>query len=697
MENDGYILIVEDSPTQASQIGEILRQTGYPVSIACNAQDALTRLREQKAIIVVTDILMPEIDGYQLCKIIKSDDNLKEIPVILLTRLSDPREVIRGLECGADNFIVKSSKEEFLIKHVQEMLTVKQGEAIPHREANILVVEDSPTQAEQLKYLLEESGYKVHLAFNGIEGLAAARRFNPNIIISDIFMPLMDGYKMAYEIKHDERLKKIPIILVTSLKDREGDFDKVSDIADGYFIKPFDDKSLIDKINSLLSISGYRENDSVKGELETTFEGEHYRITANKRQILNFLLSAYESSIQKNHELIQIQYDLKTLNEQLEERVMERTRQLEESEENFRALAENANDGIGVTMGVNGDIVYANKRLSEITGYAIDELHGKSFKELVVSEKLPVDTELYRQILEGMLISKQRETAIRQKGGNILPIELTASRTLWRGNPAVITIIRDITERKKREEEFIRTTKIETLCIIAGGIVHDLNNIMTSVTGNAYLTKKFLKPEDKAYEFLGNIEKASLRANDLTQKLLTFTKDKSPIKKVLSLSNLIRDSISLTLSGSHIKCDFFMTDDLYPLEVDEGQMGQVFDNLIINAKQAMPEGGMLRVSAENISLGVETDLPLKYGRYVKIFIQDTGVGISEENIKKIFDPYFTTKEKGSGLGLATVYSIIKNHNGYISVESEVGVGTTFSIYLPVYENLQTREKGKEML
>jgi PAS domain S-box-containing protein len=682
MENDGYILIVEDSPTQARQIGKILKQTGYPISIACSAQDALTRLREQKALIVVTDILMPEIDGYQLCKIIKSDDNLKDIPVILLTRLSDPSEVIRGLECGADNFIVKSSKEEFLINRVQEMLTLKQGKVITHKEANILVVEDSPTQAEQLKYLMEKSGYKVHLAFNGIEGLAAARRFNPDIIISDIFMPMMDGYKMAYEIKHDEGLKKIPIILVTSLKDREGDFGKVSDIAEGYFSKPYDNKSLVDKIESLLSISDRRENNVVNGGLEISFEDEHYIITANKRQILNFLLSAYESSIQKNNELIQIQYDLKALNEQLEERVIERTRQVQESEENFRSLAENANDGIGVTKGDNGDIVYTNMRLSEMTGYRVDEMLKKSFKDLVVSDQLPFDSELYKQVLEGVLISKQRETAICQKGGNILPIELTASRTLWHGNPAVITIIRDITERKKREEEFIRITKIETLSIIAGGIVHDLNNIMTSVTGNAYLAKKFLKPEDKAHEFLGNIEKATVRTKELTQKLLTFTKEKPPIKKVISLSTLIRDSLSLTLAGSHIKCDFFIAGDLYPLEADEGQMGQVFDNLIINAKQAMPEGGLMRVSAENISLGVETDLPLKYGGYVKIIIQDTGVGISKENIKKIFDPYFTTKEKGSGLGLATVYSIIKNHNGYISAGSEVGVGTTFSIYLP---------------
>jgi len=171
----------------------------------------------------------------------------------------------------------------------------------------------------------------------------------------------------------------------------------------------------------------------------------------------------------------------------------------------------------------------------------------------------------------------------------------------------------------------------------------------------------------------------------LTKQLLTFAKGGAPIKETASIIDLIKDSASFSLRGSKVGCEQSITDDLWSVEIDKGQISQVIQNLIINANQAMPDGGIIKIGSENVVIGENNPLPLPEGEYVKISIKDQGNGISEEHLHKIFDPYFTTKEKGSGLGLATCYSIIAKHNGHITVESEPGVGTTFFIYLPVSE------------
>src|SRR3989339_458141 len=681
MKGEGYILVVEDSQTQAKQLQVLLKQLGYRIVIAYSVREALFILKEQKPVIIISDILMPDIDGYRFCKLLKSDDKLKDIAVILLTQLSDPREIVKGLACGADDFIVKPYNEEFLLARIHATLALKTKQDAASKLVTILVVEDSPTQAEQIKYLLEEKGYAVMVAANGKEGFEVAKKFRPTIIISDIVMPVMDGYELAEKIKKDKDVKNIPIIFVTALTDRKDASRKASVVADGYFTKPYDDKYLISKIESLLTVSRQEEGVDTK-ELEVKFAGERYVITSGRRQILNFLLSTYENAVQQNQDLILMHRELHLLNEQLENRVVERTEQLQASEANFRALADNANDGILITAGSGGDTVYANRRIAEMTGWSVEELLKKSMRDYIAPDTFPDEIKLYSQILEGMPCPNHCEITISQKNGAAIPVEMTISRTLWHGQPAVITIVRDITERKKRDEEFIRACKLKSLSTLAGGIAHDFNNLLTGILGNASIAKTFVNPGDKLHKIMTDLENTSLRAKDLTQQLLTFAKGGAPVKKTVSVAKLLRDSATLVLSGSNVKCDFAIAKGLWPVEVDEGQIAQVIHNLIINAKQAMPDGGTIQVSAENFALSAENNPFVKNGKYVKITVKDTGVGIPEEHLPKIFDPYFTTKEEGSGLGLAPAYSIIKNHAGYIMAESAAGVGTTFYIHLP---------------
>jgi len=240
-------------------------------------------------------------------------------------------------------------------------------------------------------------------------------------------------------------------------------------------------------------------------------------------------------------------------------------------------------------------------------------------------------------------------------------------------------------ERKKMEEELQKMDRLEAIGILAGGIAHDFNNLLTGIIGNLSLAELYVKPGDTLFEIVKRAQKASMHASQLTQQLLTFSKGGAPIKETVFISELLTDAATLALRGSNVRCESYLPDDLWPVEIDKGQIGQVINNLIINADQAMPEGGIIKIRAENISRGEHNSLPLKEGKYVEISVKDQGTGLPKELLSKIFDPYFTTKQKGSGLGLATCYSIIKKHGGYISVESELGVGTTFTFFLPASE------------
>ena len=247
---------------------------------------------------------------------------------------------------------------------------------------------------------------------------------------------------------------------------------------------------------------------------------------------------------------------------------------------------------------------------------------------------------------------------------------------------SLVGTIEDITERSKMQAEILRSQKLESVGVLAGGIAHDFNNILTVILGNTNLAAVHAKSNDKVCNILNNVEKACLRARDLTFQLLTFSKGGEPAKKITSVADLVKESVEIALKGSNVKPEVIIDPDLWTANVDEGQINQVINNLVINAQQAMPEGGILTIKARNINETKSKDIAmLNPGRYISILIKDRGVGIPKNLIPKIFDPYFTTKEKGSGLGLASSYSIIRNHGGIIKVKSEEKKGTTFYVYL----------------
>jgi PAS domain S-box-containing protein len=258
---------------------------------------------------------------------------------------------------------------------------------------------------------------------------------------------------------------------------------------------------------------------------------------------------------------------------------------------------------------------------------------------------------------------------------------------------AVVVAAQDITESKKAEKELQKAQKLESIGLLAGGIAHDFNNILTAIQGNIELARMLLPPGETAAARLAVAERASMRARGLSQQLLTFARGGAPIKEAIAVPHLVREAVGLALRGSNVRGEYFFSEDLRPVEVDEGQLNQAISNLAINAVEAMPEGGVVTVDAANESLSPETTLGLLPGEYVRIDIKDQGVGIPKDVQERIFDLYFTTKERGSGLGLAISFSIVKRHGGTITVDSLPGKGSTFSIFLPASQ--KRIPKGEE--
>jgi PAS domain S-box-containing protein len=337
-----------------------------------------------------------------------------------------------------------------------------------------------------------------------------------------------------------------------------------------------------------------------------------------------------------------------------------------------------------------GQCITANDAITKIIGVTKNQLFEENLNNSELWRKCGLINEVKIALSENAkkrhevkFISSQKEMLL---DCHLVPF-------LSGGKMHLLFMVDDITERKMLEKELLKTLKLESLGVLAGGIAHDFNNLLTGILGNITLAKMFLGTEDKAYKRLLDAEKASEHAQYLTKQLLTFSRGGRPVRQTSSIRQIITDCASFALIGSKTKCIFSIPAETWPVEVDIGQISQVINNLIINADQAMPQGGTISITVENLTIKPSVTIPLKEGKYIKISIKDEGIGIPEEYLIKIFDPYFTTKKDGSGLGLTTVYSIIKNHDGAITVESQYGKGTTFHIYLPATVRAFHEEAG----
>ncbi|MGD9487561.1 MAG: cache domain-containing protein [Calditrichaceae bacterium] len=369
---------------------------------------------------------------------------------------------------------------------------------------------------------------------------------------------------------------------------------------------------------------------------------------------------------------------------------------LEAEKERLAVTLRSIGDAV-ITTDTHGNIVMLNKVAEELTGWTQSEAHGKPLNKVfrIIDEKTkkPAENPVKKVMKSGTIVGLASSTLLISKDGTERIIADSGAPIRDKGSKilGIVLVFRDITEHRKLENEVLKNRKLESVGLLAGGIAHDFNNLLTAILGNISLAKLNLKPGERTFDRLEDAEKATMRAKDLTQQLLTFSRGGAPVKKLSDVGILIRETSEFALRGSNVKSKISIPENLWSIEVDEGQLSQVINNLVINADQAMPEGGTLEIIADNLNAKGEKNSLLKKGKYIRLVIRDQGIGIPMNHLDKIFDPYFTTKQHGNGLGLATTHSIIKNHQGYITVKSELGNGTEFIIYLPAIS--KTKKAG----
>ena len=339
---------------------------------------------------------------------------------------------------------------------------------------------------------------------------------------------------------------------------------------------------------------------------------------------------------------------------------------------------------LGITVwSKEGLFLFANKSFTHLTGYRVEDIKDiQNWFTKVYPDPVYRDMVLEDWNKSTQLTDVVREFKITCKNGQVKDVEF---RGTFLPDGRALVSLTDITERKALEAQYEQAQKMEALGTLAGGIAHDFNNLLSGIFGYIDLARKKTK-ESKTEEYLTKAFNTSGRAKGLTHQLLTFSKGGAPIKRIDSLVPFLQETTQFALSGADVSCSFNLPDDLWMCDYDKNQLGQVIDNIVINAHHAMPSGGNIQVDATNVIVKGREHPALDPGKYVKISISDTGMGIAEKYIPRIFDPFFTTKQKGSGLGLATSYSIVKRHGGIIDIESILGVGATFHIFIPAAEH-----------
>jgi two-component system cell cycle sensor histidine kinase/response regulator CckA len=367
---------------------------------------------------------------------------------------------------------------------------------------------------------------------------------------------------------------------------------------------------------------------------------------------------------------------------------------LRESEKRFKDISMSIADWIW-EVDEKGRYTFASGRVEPVLGYEPEEIIGKKPFDFMPEAEAQRIGEIFKNISAKKEPIFDLENWNLTKNGNRIcfltnGVPLLDKKGRLKGYRGVD---RDITERKRTEEKYRKMQNLESLGVLAGGIAHEFNNFLTGILGNISLAKSRIAGDGELYRILSDSEEASRKAEDLTLRLLTFSKGGLPVKELTDISGLLRNSDILTLSDTNTKVELKLQDNLWNVKVDKSQIRQTIINIVKNAEEAMPKGGTIRVLAENVLIERSGFLPVDEGEYVKIAIEDEGVGISKDNLDKIFNPFFTTERGKSGLGLSIAFSIIKNHNGYISVDSEIKKGTVVTIFFPKGES-GSKEKFK---
>ncbi|MFI5322113.1 MAG: response regulator [Thermodesulfobacteriota bacterium] len=494
-----------------------------------------------------------------------------------------------------------------------------------------LLIEDNESYSKLVKKKLGSATntlFKIECVNTLARGIEVLECNNIDVVLLDLQLPDSEGLESFTELH--KRFPGIPVIVLTGVNDEELAVKAVQLGAQDYLIK---------------------------GEVD-----------------INQLTRSIRYALERQREI-----NSRTKIEQA----------LFEEKERLAVTLSSIGDGV-IATNTEGKVVLINRIAERLTGWPHSEALGKFIEDVFyivnVETGEPRENPVSKAINANNVVGLESGTVLITKGREGCRYVSASSSPIRDGDGIIIGVVlvfRDITELKRLEEELLKVQKLESIGVLAGGVAHDFNNLLTSIMGNISLSSLPDISDEKVKQRLFQALRACHKAKELSAQLLTFSKGGTlENKAMMSLENVIRETANFTMSGSNIDFEFVVDEKLWAVEIDEGQISQVISNMLINAAQAMTNEGKITIKIENVDAKREKGIPLNEGQYVKTTIADEGIGIPREYLSRIFDPYFTTKQVGNGLGLATSYSIIKNHGGYIAVESELYIGTRFYVYLP---------------
>ena len=518
---------------------------------------------------------------------------------------------------------------------------MRQKPDITDHTARVLIVDDERHNRDLLELMLAPEGYLLQTAHSGDAALAKVAERAPDLILLDVMMPGMDGYKVAARIKGDPATSAIPVIMVTALDDREARMLGLTAGAEDFLSKPIDRAELCVRVRNLLRLKAYSD-----------YFDNYSRM--------------------------------------LEAEVGSRTAELVESERLYRETFDEAPVGI-VHVGLDGRWLRVNKRLCLLLGYSSDELRNPARQSLLNVDEAPDEADLYRQMAAGTLdrhVVDEKRYRCRDGSFIWVRVNMSVHRDATGQLRHFIWVVEDITERRALEAQIRQAGKMDAIGRLASGVAHDFNNLLSVILGFAEFVAADKAIQGQHREDLREIVKAATSAGGLTRQLLAFGRQQVLRTAPVDVNGLITNMTAMLgrIIGDSIKVQLALAADLAPALADVGQMEQVVMNLVVNARDAMPDGGVITIATKNIEFNESSldEEPILPGRYTQLAVTDTGTGMSKETERHLFEPFFTTKDvgRGTGLGLSTTYGIVKQSNGHIQVRSELGHGTTFDVYLP---------------
>lgn len=491
---------------------------------------------------------------------------------------------------------------------------------MPDSKPIVLIVDDEEAGRRSLEDALVRHGYELVMAASGREALEKATERAPDLVLLDLMMPDMDGFEVCRRLRSDPQLAELPVIMITALDDRESRVRGLEAGADDFLSKPFDRAELRARVRTVTRLNRFRRLLDERGKVER----------------------------------------LVTLSP----------------------------DGI-LVISADGEVLVANAASERLFDVVAGVLEGEPLWRFIDEEQAGHCRDCFQQVMTEQIESMQMESVFQRAEGSSFPVEISVGFCVWDGEPACELVVRDVSDRKRLEAEIQRAQRLDAIGRTTSAVAHDFGNYLTAIRGNADLLVMDLAEGSEERESAEEIIKVVKRAVALTRQLLTFAREQKRKVDVLDLNAVVRDLDPMLqrLAGRDVKLGMEYASEPVRIKIDKTQVEQVVVNLVVNARDAMPDGGTVTVQTSLVVLDqayVNEHPDARLGEHVVLTVRDTGHGMDAETKAKVFEPFFTTKGegKGTGLGLATVYGVVKQSEGHVRLESEVGVGTSFRLYFP---------------